>query len=137
MSAGDIAGLIAAVAFVLLVGALAIPLVRLGQVLGETRRLVAGLTDQSVPLLGDVRTTVNHVNGELERVDVIATNVETMTATAKGTTSLIALTVGGPLVKVASFSYGMRRALGRHFGTEAGRKVPGAGAKTARTAGGS
>ncbi len=38
MSVGDVAGLIAAVAFVLLVGALAIPLVKLGGVLDETRQ---------------------------------------------------------------------------------------------------
>ena len=37
MSVGDIAGLIAALAFVALVGALAVPLVKLGRVLDEAR----------------------------------------------------------------------------------------------------
>ncbi len=35
MSVGDVAGLIAAIAFVLLVGLLAIPLLKLGKVLDE------------------------------------------------------------------------------------------------------
>ena len=42
MSAGEIAGLIAAVAFVLLVVLLAVPLLKLGKVLDETRSTVRG-----------------------------------------------------------------------------------------------
>ena len=51
MSVGDVAGLIAAVAFVLLVGVLAIPLVKLGGVFDETRSMIKGVSDETVPLL--------------------------------------------------------------------------------------
>ena len=54
MSVGDIAGLIAAIAFVLLVGLLAIPLLKLGKVLDEARRLVRNVTDETVPLINGV-----------------------------------------------------------------------------------
>ena len=40
MSVGDVAGLIAAVAFVFLVGVMAIPLVKLGGVFDETRSMI-------------------------------------------------------------------------------------------------
>src|SRR3954447_8900199 len=110
MSGGEIAGLIAAAAFVLLVGLLAIPILRLGSVLGETQRLVAGITDKTVPLLGEVTTSVVHVNLELDRVDAITANVQSMTGNVSALTSLFAATLGSPVVKVAAFSYGVRGA---------------------------
>ncbi len=69
MSVGDVAGLIAAIAFVLLVGLLAIPLLKLGKVLDEARRLVGSVTDETVPLINEVTTTVGLTNHQLERVD--------------------------------------------------------------------
>lgn len=111
MSAGEVAGLIAAVAFVLLVGVLAVPLVKLGKVMDETTKLVAGVSDQTVPLLKEVTTSVVHVNSELERVDVITANVQTVTTNVSALTSVFAATLGSPLVKVAAFSWGVRRAL--------------------------
>ena len=62
MSVGDVAGLIAAVAFVLLVGVLAIPLIKLGGVLDETRHMIKGVSDETVPLLNEVTTTVTTAN---------------------------------------------------------------------------
>ena len=56
MSAGDVAGLIAALAFVLLVGFMAVPLLKLGKVLDETRTTIRGISDESVPLLQEVTT---------------------------------------------------------------------------------
>ncbi|MGH8869311.1 MAG: DUF948 domain-containing protein [Actinomycetes bacterium] len=111
MSAGEVAGLIAAVAFVLLVGVLAVPLVKLGRVMDETSKLVAGVSDQTVPLLSEVTTSVTHVNVELERVDAITANVQTVSGNVSALTSVFAATLGSPVVKVAAFSYGVRRAL--------------------------
>lgn len=111
MSAGEIAGLIAAAAFVLLVGVIAIPLVKLGKVLDETGRLVGGVADRTVPLLGEVTTTVTYTNAQLVRVDTITSNVETVTTNVSALSTLFAATLGSPVVKVAAFSYGVRRAL--------------------------
>ncbi len=139
MSLGDIAGIIAASAFVLLVGLLAIPLLKLGKVLDEARRLVHNVTDETVPLIKEVTTTVEHTNHELERVDAITENVQQMTTNVSALTSLFAATLGSPVVKVAAFTYGVRRAMSerRHRDVEdrvkaeikadrkAGRKTPG------------
>ncbi|HEX7106302.1 MAG TPA: DUF948 domain-containing protein [Acidothermaceae bacterium] len=111
MSVGDIAGLIAAIAFVLLVGLLAIPLLKVGKVLDEARRLVRGVTDETVPLINGVTETVGHTNDQLERVDAITANVQQMTTNISALTSLFAATLGSPVVKVAAFSYGVRRAM--------------------------
>jgi uncharacterized protein YoxC len=110
ISAGDVVGLIFAIAFVVLVLFLGLVLIKLGRVLGETQKLVAGITDKTVPLLGEVTGTVTHVNEELVRVDAITANVQSMTGNISALTSLFAATLGSPVVKVAAFSYGVRRA---------------------------
>lgn len=110
LSAGAVVGLIFAVFFALLVAFLAYVLIKLGSVLTETQRLVAGVTDRTVPLLGEVTTSVVNVNAELQRVDAITANVQSMTGNVSALTSLFAATLGGPVVKVAAFSYGVRRA---------------------------
>src|SRR3954447_17004702 len=111
VSFGGVVALIFAILFAVLVAFTAFVLVRLGQVLNETARLVAGITDRTVPLLSEATTSIVHVNTNLERVDVITENVQTVSTNASALSSIVAATVGGPLVKVAAFSYGVRRAL--------------------------
>ena len=122
MSVGEIAGLIAAIAFVLLVGALAVPLIKLGSVFDETRNMIKGVSDETVPLLSEVTTTVSTTNAQLVRVDAITSNVQAMTTNVSALTSLFAATLGSPVVKVAAFSYGVRRAISsRGAGTRSRR----------------
>lgn len=111
MSVGDIAGLIAALAFVLLVGVIAIPLVKLGKVFDEARLTVRGLSEGTVPLLSEVTTTVATTNEQLVKVDAITTNVAQISTNMSALTSLFAATLGSPVVKLAAFSYGVRQAM--------------------------
>lgn len=111
MSGGEIAGLIAAVALVLLVGMLAIPLIKLGRTLDETSRLVRGVADGTVPLLGEVTTAVTSANAQLVRVDAITNGAQQVTTNVAALSSVFAATLGGPLVRVAAFTYGVRKAL--------------------------
>lgn len=123
MSVGDVAGLIAAIAFVLLVGLLAIPLLKLGKVLDEARRLVGSVTDETVPLINEVTTTVGLTNHQLERVDTITANVEQVTTNVSALTSLFAATLGSPVVKVAAFTYGVRRAMSERRQEDVAKRV--------------
>src|SRR6185437_572535 len=100
MSVGDVAGLIAALAFVLLVLVATYPLIKLGKVLDETRLSVRGLSQEAMPLLTEVTTTVSITNHAVQ----VTTNVSALT-------SLFAATLGSPVIKVAAFTYGVRRAL--------------------------
>ncbi len=109
LTGGQVAGLIVAVFFAIAVVVLSIILFKLGKVLEETQRLVAGITDKTVPLLGEVTTSVTHVNQELVRVDAITANVQSMTGNVSALTSLFAATLGSPIIKVAAFSYGVRQ----------------------------
>lgn len=123
MTAGEIAGLLAAGALLLLVGLLAYPIVKLGRVLDEARQLVKGVSEESVPLLGEVTTTVSTTNAQLERVDAITSNAQTVTTNAAALSSLFAATAGGPLVKVAAFSYGVRRVFAERSKQDVARRV--------------
>ncbi|GAA2197367.1 DUF948 domain-containing protein [Sinomonas flava] len=111
VSGGDIAGLIAAGVFAVLVALLAVPILKLGRVLDELRGSIRTLADGATPLMDEVTATVTTAHGELKRVDVIAENVSDTTANVSALSSLVAATVGSPLVKVAAFSYGVRSAL--------------------------
>jgi uncharacterized protein YoxC len=120
---GDLVGLIFAVAFALSALALIWLLLRLRKTVDELTKLVAGITDKTVPLLGEMTTSVEHVNDQLVRVDTITGNVESITTNAKALTGLFSATLGGPLVKVAAFSYGVRRAAGKRHEADVRKRV--------------
>ncbi len=111
MSVGDVAGLIAAIAFVLLVGVLAIPLVKLGRVFDETTVSVKEITAHTVPVLDETATLVASSNTQLENIDTVTTAAAQVSENVSALTALFAATVGSPMIKAAAFSYGVRRAL--------------------------
>ncbi|MEU5403482.1 DUF948 domain-containing protein [Streptomyces sp. NPDC005963] len=135
MTGGEVAGILVAVFWAILVSFLAVVLVRLAQTLRATTRLVAEVTEQAVPLLADASATVRSAQTQLDRVDAIATDVQEVTSNASALSTTVASTFGGPLVKVAAFGYGVRRAMGRvpderprdrSRRTVVGRTIPGA-----------
>ncbi|MFF1835814.1 DUF948 domain-containing protein [Streptomyces sp. NPDC058231] len=106
------AGILVAVFWAILVSFLAVVLVRLAQTLRATTKLVADVTEQAVPLLADASATVRSAQTQLDKVDAIATDVQEVTSNASALSTTVASTFGGPLVKVAAFGYGVRRAIG-------------------------
>lgn len=118
MSGGEVAGILVAVFWAILVSFLAVVLVRLAQTLRATTKLVADVTEQAVPLLADASSAVRSAQTQIDRVDAIASDVQEVTSNASALSSTVASTFGGPLVKVAAFGYGVRRALGRKAGPE-------------------
>jgi uncharacterized protein YoxC len=113
VSAGEIAGLIAAIALAVLVLLVAIPLLKLGRTLDETTLTIRQAREQSAPILDQASTTVAHVNINLEHVDDITGNAANVSSNVAALTSVVAATLGSPLIKVAAFSYGVRSATKR------------------------
>lgn len=111
VSIGDIAGVIAALAFAFLVFRLGSVIGKVGKVVDETRIGVRGVSEQTVPLLTQVTTTVASTNDQIVRLDTITANVSSMSTNLSALTSLFAATLGSPVVKVAAFSYGVRSAM--------------------------
>jgi uncharacterized protein YoxC len=112
VSIGDIAGVIAALAFAFLVVRLGSVIGKTGKVLDETRIGVRGISEQTVPLLSQVTDTVASTNEQIVRLDNITANVSSMSTNVNALTSLFAATLGSPVVKVAAFTYGVRSAFG-------------------------
>jgi uncharacterized protein YoxC len=110
MTGGEIAGLLAAGVFAVLVLLLAVPILKLGKVFDELRLTIRSLNNETVPLIDEVTRTVSTTNSQLEKVDGITTNVSDASANVSALSSLVASTVGQPLIKVAAFSHGVRRA---------------------------
>ena len=117
MSAGEIAGLIAAVAFVLLVGVIAVPIIKLGKTVDELTLAVRDLRREHVAktsvTVDETNQLLASTNVQMQRVDAITSNAQTLTGNAAAMSSLFAATLGGPLVRTAAFTYGVRRALSR------------------------
>ncbi|THJ67047.1 DUF948 domain-containing protein [Arthrobacter echini] len=110
MSGGDIAGLIAAGVFAVLVLLLAVPIWKLGRVFDELRKTIRTVTDETTPLIEEVTSTVSTTHQQLKTVDGITTNVSDASANISALSSLVAATIGAPLIKVSAFSYAVRSA---------------------------
>ena len=111
MTGGDIAGLIAAGVFAILVGLLTVPLLKLGRVFDETSTTIRELRSGIAPLLEEASTTMSEANRQLVRVDTITASVEEVTGNVSSLVALFAATVGGPLIRIAGFSAGVRAAI--------------------------
>jgi len=122
MSVGAIAGLIAAAVFALLVLLLAVPIIKLGQVLDEVRIAVRSLSDGATPMMDEVTATVATTHKQLKKVDDIASNVSDTSANISALTSLVTASLGSPLIKVVAFSHGVRTALANHSKPATGRR---------------
>jgi uncharacterized protein YoxC len=100
-----------------LVGALVVVLcvvmANLFRVLTSTKDLIDGVTRQTVPLLGEVNTTVGLVNQELVRVDGILVTAEGVSASVGNLVNVVSSTITSPLVRLSAFVYGLRKAAGK------------------------
>lgn len=123
MSAGAVVGLIFAIFFAVGVVFLCVVLLRLAQVLKETKQLVAGISEKTSPLLAEITTTVVTTNQQLGKVDVITDNVSNISTNASALASTFSATVGGPMIKAAAFSYGVRSALANRRRADVEKRV--------------
>jgi len=137
MDAGEIAGLIAAGAFLMLVIVLAVPILKLGRTVDAATRAINDLTDRTNPLLSNVNETVENVNTtlgqvqvsldgvnlQLARVDTITEHAAHVTANVANLSTVVAAAAANPLVKVASFGYGVRKAVNNRRRADEDREV--------------
>jgi uncharacterized protein YoxC len=115
VSAGEIAGLVAAFAFVLLVGVVAVPLLKLGRTVDELTRTVQDLRREHVAktslTVDETNALLANVNGQLTRVDAMTANAQTVTTNAAALSNTLSTAIGGPVIRVSAFSYAVREAL--------------------------
>jgi uncharacterized protein YoxC len=125
LSGGQVAGLIVAMFWAILVCFLAVVLLRLARLLSETTKMIAEIGEHAAPLLTDMTRTVEQAGEQLDRVDTITRNMAGVTQNVSAVSTVVTSVVGNPLVKAAAFSYGVRRALGVRAGGPGGQVATG------------
>lgn len=111
VSLGDLALCVLALSVAYLVFRLGSLIGKAGKILEETQASLHTTTENLQPTLVQLTDTVARTNDQLARVDAITSNVGAMATNANALTGLVAATLGRPLVKVASLTYGVRSAL--------------------------
>ena len=137
MDAGEIAGLIAAGAFLMLVLVLAVPILKLGRTVDAATRAINDLNDRTGPLLGNVNETVTGVNTalgqvqvsldgvnvQLAKVDTMTSHAQNVTASVANLATVVSAAAANPLIKVASFGYGLRKTVAARRKADEDREV--------------
>ena len=124
VSGMEIAVLIFAIAFAVLVVALAVPILKVRHTVDAATRAMSDVADQTGPLLTQVNTTIGNVNTalvqvhtsldgvnlQLARLDAITNNVQHISTNVANLSTVVSAAAANPLVKVAAFGYGVRKA---------------------------
>jgi uncharacterized protein YoxC len=111
LTAGQVAGLIVAVFWAILVCFLVMVLVKVARLLTETTKLVSELTDRVVPLLEDASDTVAETNRRLIALESITTDVKQVSDQLAKFSGIAGTLVTGPLIKMSALGHGVRRAV--------------------------
>jgi uncharacterized protein DUF948 len=106
LSAGDTALIILAAFWGLLVLFLCIVLLNTFRVLESTKMMIDATREETVPLLREVRGSVERTNREIDRIDGILERVERVSG-------LIEQAAASPLVKIISVGAGLRKGASR------------------------
>ena len=132
MSLAEVAALIAAIAFLLVCAAVAVPLLRLRHTVDAATETLHDLNDRLGPMLNNVNITIESVNTalgqtketldgvnlQLARLDAITSHVAHVTANVANLTTIVTSAASSPLAKAAAFGFGLRRAAARRRAAE-------------------
>ena len=100
MGVGEIAGLIAAIAFAILAGFMIYPLIRLGKLFDQIAETVKDTGDHAIPALDESVTTVQQVNKSLEDVNKISAAASTTANNVGALTDLYGSFLGKPIIHI-------------------------------------
>ena len=101
MGVGQIAGLIAAIAFAVLAGFMIYPLIRLGKLFDQIADTVRESGEHAIPALDEVNKSLEDVNRISAAASSTANNVGALT-------DLYGSFLGKPVIKIASFFYALK-----------------------------
>ncbi len=109
----DTALIIIAAGWFVLVGFLCYVLLNTFNVLTSTKLVIDAMREETVPLLREVKTSVEKMNREIDRVDTTLESVGVMVGRAEKLSGLIEEAAASPLVKVISFGAGLRKGVSK------------------------
>jgi uncharacterized protein YoxC len=137
VSGTEVAALVAAGAFLMLVLVIAVPVLRLRHTVDAATRAMRDVADQTGPLLTQVNGTVGNVNTaltqvhtsldgvnlQLARLDAITNNVQHISTNVANLSTVVSAAASNPLVKVAALGYGVRKAAAKRREVDEDRAV--------------
>jgi hypothetical protein len=126
MSATDLAAVIVAACSVVAVVLLAVALVSLVRTLRALREVATVLRNETVPVLDDMRDTIEAANYEIMRLDSLVTTAESVTGTVDSASRLAYIAMANPVIKGVAFASGTARAARRLRGRRADGDTDGA-----------
>lgn len=109
MSGAQIVGLVFAVFVVIGACFLALVLMRVTELLLTVKGTLITITEAALPLIDQAEQAARTGNAGMVKVAAITENVQELTDNVGAVTAAAGAVAGGPLVKAASFSYGVRR----------------------------
>ena len=113
---GDVALIIIAGAWFLLVGGLIYVLMSTQAVLQSTKILIDTMREETVPLLREVKGSVERANRELDRVDTMLVSATEIVGRVEKLSGLVEQAAASPLVKVISMGAGIRKGFAKARG---------------------
>jgi len=109
LTGGDAAMIVLAVGWVVLVGGLLFVLLNTFRVLESTKMTIDAMREETIPLLREVKTSVEKTNREIDRVDVMLDNANSIVARVEKLSGLVEEAASSPLVKIISIASGLRK----------------------------
>jgi uncharacterized protein YoxC len=108
LTAGDTALIILAAFWGLLVLALCVVLLNTFRVLESTKMTIDTMREEAVPLLREVKGSVERTNRELDRVDTMLVSATDIVARVEKLSGLVEQAAASPLVKVIGLGAGVK-----------------------------
>ncbi len=142
LTAVQAAAVTAAIAFTVLAAAGVYALVKLARLISQASGVVADFRVRSDLLVGRANSAVDRAHEQLARTDAItesmdevSSNIAELTADVSMLTGAVRTLLGGPLGRLAAFSFGVRRAIAlrRPGAARPAGHLPEAAAKAMRT----
>jgi hypothetical protein len=116
MNAGDLAAVVVTIVSLGATALLTIAVLSLLRTMRELRGVLDTLHDQTMPLVHDLRVTIDQAGVDLERVEGILDSAERITHTVDSASKLTYRALSPPLIKTVSLMSGLRRAGRRLLG---------------------
>ena len=109
---GDVAALICAISFALLMLAGMIVALKLARTMAITNRILNDIRKETLPLMTRVETAMDHVNGEIERLDGVLESLQKVAGRFDSATRTVQRLVASPFARLLTLGMGVQRALG-------------------------
>ena len=113
LDGGDVALIVLSAFWGLLVLFLCIVLINTFRVLESTKMMIDSMREETVPLLREVKGSVERTNRELDRVDGMLESAGEIVGRVNRISGLVEQAASGPLVKIVAFGAGLKKATSR------------------------